>query len=231
MTDNHMKRLESPKTWKIEKKKSTFVTKPTPAGHEEPLGTSLNTFLKEMVDVVDTTKEVEYLLKEDTIEVNKQQIYDHGRQVGFLDIISLPEHDTHYMITIGQYGELQPKEVSDDPEILSRIEGKTYLKGGRLQLNTQSGRNVVVEEDNYSVGDSIKVDVSTNEVVDHFPREKGSHAFIFTGKHAGKQGTIDELKEETVKIQSEDETFETRRAYLLIIGEDKPEVDLEVNYD
>jgi len=57
MTKNHLKRLNTPKTWKILRKEEKFVTRPNSGAHKQELGMSINTFFKTVLKRTITTKD------------------------------------------------------------------------------------------------------------------------------------------------------------------------------
>lgn len=232
MVKNHLKRITSPRTWKFSKKKPVFVTKPQPGAHTKEFCVSINTFFKEMVKLVDTTKETNYLLKYDEVLVNGKQKYSKKHQIGFLDVLSLPKHDKYFRITVGKHGYLRPQEIEkkDADKIILRISNKTPVKGGDIQINTSSGRNMTIkakDAKNYSVGDSLLSNMK-NEIKDHLPRKNGAQVFIYKGQHAGKAGTLKEVMNITAKIEKDGEVLETRKEYIIVTGKDKPKLKLEV---
>lgn len=232
MTKNHLKRITSPRTWKFSKKKPVFVTKPQPGAHTQEFCVSINTFLKEMVGLVKTTKETNYLLKHDEVLINGARKYSKKHQVGFLDVVSLPKHKIHYRLTVGKHGYLRPKKIDakEADKIILRISNKTPVKGGDIQINTSSGRNITVKSkkaEKYGVGDSLFATLD-NDIKDHIERKEGVQVFIYKGQHAGKTGVLKELMNVTVKVESAGEILETRKEYIIVTGDKKPKIKLEV---
>ena len=135
---------------------------------------------------------------------------------------------------LNEQGKLQLYEIPETNAtfVLSKIENKTILKKGKVQLNLEDGRNILVDKDPYKTGDTLKIQVPSQKILDHFKMEKGNTAYIIAGKHAGEVGKINELKKGTGKIpasailKSEKDTFETIRKYVFVIGKDKPEIKI-----
>lgn len=227
MVKNHLKRIKSPRTWNILRKTHKFISKPNPGGHKLEQAVSINTFLKEILKVTKTTKETKYLLTHKEVKINGNKKKDEKHQVGFLDVVTLPDKKK-YLCTINKKGLLDAKEVKKDETFL-RITGKTILKQGRIQINSLSGINIFVDKKEgakYKIGDTLLINASTKEVKEHFPRQKNMTGFIFTGKHAGKQGLIKEISQGEVTIKTEKDEFETHKEYVLITGKTKPVIEL-----
>ena len=62
MTKNHLKRIASPKTWKIGRKLHTFISRPNPGPHSLPMGMPLNIVLRDLLKFADTSYEVRKIL-------------------------------------------------------------------------------------------------------------------------------------------------------------------------
>jgi|APHM01.1.fsa_nt_gi Ribosomal protein S4E len=137
MTNNHLKRITAPKTWKVERKTDPFVTKPNAGAHSYDLCVSINTFFKQYTDVTTTTKETSYLLTHETVEVNGTAVDDHRHQVGFLDVVDIPHANTHFLVSINKSGQLKAIK-HDEPldERFDKITGKRHISGGQTQLTT-----------------------------------------------------------------------------------------------
>lgn len=227
MVNNHLKRIRAPKTWTLLRKKHKFVSRPNPGGHKYDLATTINTFLKEILKVTDTTKETKYLLTHKEVKVNGKKKRDEKHQVGFLDVVTLP-NKKNYLCTINKKGLLDAKEVKNTDTLL-RITKKTLLKKGKVQINTLSGVNLLAtkkDSANYKVGDSLLISLPDKKVKEHLPRTKNMTGFIFTGKHAGKQGILKEMTEKEVTIKTDKDEFQTHKEYVLITGKTKPLITL-----
>ncbi len=227
MTKNHLKRIKAPKTWDIHRKQHVFVSRPNPGGHELEYCVSLNTFLKEILRETNTTKETKYMLTHQGVQVNGKPVRDERHQVGFLDLVTLPNNKS-YIATMSKRNTLIAKEVKEKQSLL-RITKKTMISKEKLQINGMNGINILVpvkEGKNYQVGDSLLISLPDKKVKDHFKREKGVQGFIYTGKHSGKQGKVVSIEEDTVHIESEEGDIETHKEYLIVNGKTKPTINL-----
>lgn len=232
MVKNHMKRIAAPKTWKVLRKTTKFITNPSPGAHKKSMALSINTFLKDETGLAKTTKESKFLLTKKEVLINGKRKRDHKTQAGFLDIITLPHIKKSYRITVSDKGKLKSKEITEaeSKETIVRIRGKTLLVKGKMQINTMDGKSMLVKKEEakaFKVGDSILVSIPEYKIKEHLPREKGAHAIIFTGKHAGKTGEILEMEGNLIKIKTNKETFETKKDYALVTGKNKPAIDVE----
>jgi small subunit ribosomal protein S4e len=233
-----MKRLASPRSWKIPKKSSTWVPKPT-AGkhgieHSIPLGVVLRDYLK----LVDTMTEAKRVLGNREVKVDGRIATGHKTPVGLMDVVSIPKTEKSYRVVLDHHGRVSLTEIgaSEAGWKFCRIEGKTTVSGGRIQLNLHDGRNVIVKESTYKTGDVLKIALPDQEVKSHYPFGKGMTAFITGGAHVGEFAkvqdteTIRSPRPNLVTLLSGDQPFSTVRPYVFLVGKDKPEIALpEVN--
>lgn len=226
MTKNHMKRLSAPRTWKTERKTKPFITRPNPGSHTLDLCVSINTFLKEYVQIVETTREVVYLLRHTEVLVNQSRVYDKKRQVGFLDVVSIPEHDTYYLLTVNNHGVLEAIKHEEHPdEYFDKITEKTTVKEGKTQYGTLAGRSILLDTAEHPTKATVRLS-KTGNVKNVYPFQAGSPAFIFKGSHAGTQGTIDHIENDEVVIENDGNTTRTKIQYAVVTGNKRPSIDL-----
>lgn len=228
MVKNHIKRIKAPKTWNIHRKgKKRFVTKPYPGCQPLDLTLSINTFLKDVLHISETTKETKYLLKKGSVKVNGILCYDDKFPVGFLDVVTIA--DKNYLCTINERNSLSSKEIEGD-DILLRIKGKTLLKKGLVQLNSLNGINVLIDakdSSKYKKGDSVLLSIKDKKVKDHFKREEGCFVFVYKGRHVGIHGTIESITKGVVKIKHADDSYvETRPERTIVIGNKDKKYDI-----
>jgi len=226
MTKNHMKRLSAPQTWKTERKTRPFITRPNPGSHSYDLCVSINTFLKEYTDHADTTKEVIYLLRNTEVHINQARVYDKKRQIGFLDVLHVPEHETTYLVSINPNGTLKPILLDEHPdEYFDKITTKKTVKGGKSQYGTLLGRTIILDTPEHPTKATIRL-TKTGNIKNVYPLQKESPAFIFKGKHAGKKGKIHTIKDDEVILENDDENIQTKKEYIITTGNKRPSIDL-----
>ena len=154
-----------------------------------------------------------------------------------MDVLDIPKTEESYRVLLDRKGRLQLKLIEDASAKLSKIVNKTTIKGGKTQLNLHDGKNVIIEEDAYSVGDVICLKVPEQEIVEVYPLQEGATILVTGGKHTGELGTVSEIIENkstnpnTIIIKnSANDEFLTLKEYAFVVGTDAPVIDLlEVN--
>lgn len=193
-----LKRLNAPKSWPVPRKSNVWVTSPNPGPHPVDRCMPLSVVLRDMLKVVDTAAEAKRVLSGRQVLVDGRVVTEEKFPVGLMDVISLPKINKHYRMLLDERGRFVLVEISEDRAKwkLCRIEDKTYVTGGRLQLNLHDGRNVLVEADDYKTGDVLKLEVPSQKVLEAYKLAQGNVAMIVSGSNAGQMTVVDELIEE-----------------------------------
>ena len=192
----------------------------------------MTTILTIVLKKAGSIREAERLIKTNEILVDGRVVKDPKFPVGFMDVLSIPKVDEHYLITYDKYGRIQLQKIDAQKFKLCRIERKFVEKKGKKMIGLHDGRTQAADKD-YKTGDVVKMAVPEQKILDHFEFKKGNTAYVIKGKHAGKTGKIKEeikgtaARESLVVMEKEGETFNVPKRYLFLIGRDKPEIKLE----
>ncbi len=227
MVKRHLKRINAPKTWKIQRRGIKFTVKSNPGGLPHNLSMSISNVLKHELGIVSSTKEVKHVVLVEDILVNGRKVKDYRFPVGFTDTVSIPKVNKYYRMIIGTDGILKPLQIEKEEAGLkiAKIVGKSLVKG-KIQLNLFDGRNIFFEKQHYKVKDSVFITIPDVLVKEHLSFEKGALVLLYQGKHIGKLGKIENIKGTSIVVKSDGETFETKRDFALVVGKDKPLVKM-----
>ncbi|MGM5488226.1 MAG: 30S ribosomal protein S4e [Nanobdellota archaeon] len=220
---NHLKRIAAPRNWKIWRKQNVFITRPNPGAHSMETSVPFNVFCKDMAGIAATTKDVRYIINNKSIKINGLKVKDYRQPVGIMDIITIDETGQKFRIIMNQQGKLIAKET-DEAKHIAQIKNKTLLRGGRVQLNFQSGANLLVDKDEYKTGDSLILDGKA--ITAHIPLEKGAYVFLIGGRHKGNQGVIDEIRDEKIIYNDKGQLVETDKKYAFVVGTKEPQITI-----
>lgn len=222
MVQNHMKRLAAPKAWVVMRKERTFITRPKP-GRAFDLAMPLNQVMKLLIRKGNTTKEVRFILHHEEVLVNGKRVYDHRLPVGFMDVVSFPGVDEHYLVSLSRKGKLTV--VSIDKKLASqriiKVRNKTRL-AGKFQVNAYDGTNVVVDKAPYKVGDSLVL--KDAKIAKHLPLEKGARITLTGGSHTGMIGVVQEVEGTTIVFENNNESYSTARRHAFVVSDEVAEV-------
>jgi len=126
---------------------------------------------------------------------------------------------------------------------LCRVENKTVLKGGNVQLNLHDGRNLLIpvkdpnrhEEDIFKTLDTVKIALPSQEIKGHLKMTEGVPAMIVGGKNVGRHGKVVAIehregqKRKNSLVTTEDSRgnrFLTTIEYVFVIGDNQTHISL-----
>ncbi len=220
----HLKSLSAPKTWPIERKKHVFVTKANPGPHTKENALPFIVVVRDMLKIVHTTHEAKKIITAGKVLVNNRIRKETKYPVGMLDSISIPGSNEYYRVLFNAQGKFITKKISPEQakEKYVKIQNKTTLKGKRTQLNFLDGSNMLIDKDNYKVGDTLLLQEGK---VKHLKFEKGAWVYIVAGKHIGKKGRLEEVltfkgsQPDRVVLKQENEKIDTLREFAFVVDE------------
>lgn len=226
-----LKRIASPKDWKISRKSSKYAVSPSPGPHGKNECLPLAMILRDYIKVAENMKEAKLILNKNLVKVNGKQRKEHNFPVGLMDILSVG--DSHYRILTGKSG-LLPKEISDFKLRLCRVSGKKCLKGGKVQINMSGGENMLVsrDKDAYKTGDVIVLDIEKGTIKRVLKLEKGALAIITGGKNKGKLGVVESIEivknplPTLVDLRLGERSVRVPKDYVFVVGEKDPVIQM-----
>jgi small subunit ribosomal protein S4e len=187
--------------------------------------------IRDMLKLVDNSREAKRLLYEGKVLVDGKVVKDHKQPVGIFDIISVPALNQDYRMLRDERGMFFFKSIeATDRKKLVRVENKTTLKGNKQQLNFNDGSNRL-EEGAYKPGDSLILTIPEKKIEDRIEFKEGNLAVVVGGKHSGQTGKIKAIhvvrssRPNRVVIAGE-EDFETIADYVFMIGRDQAAIAL-----
>lgn len=220
------------KVFKPKRRKPAFVTSVRPGPHPKDRSVALSVVIRDMLNLARTAREARVILREGRVKVDGKVVKDPRRGIGFMDVISIPAINKHYRVVYDETRRLTLRETNEPDFKLCRIQNKTMTKKG-LQLNLHDGRNILVDKDEYKTGDTIKIAIPSQKILEHYPMKEGSIVYVFGGKHAGEVGNVVEIlpgtltREPLVTLKSGDKEFQTSKEYAFVIGTKTPAIKLE----
>ena len=226
----HMKRLAAPRKWAIPRKTQTWTVKPSPGPHAINDSIPLTLVVRDKLKLCDTASEARYIIGQHQIMVDGKEVTNYKFPVGFMDVISIPKINEHYRVMLDTRGKIKliPITAEESQWKLSRIENKTTVKGGKIQLNLHDGRNILLDKNRYKVGDVLKIELTSQKILGIYSFEKGSVAMLIGGKHVGRLATIQERKVTRSPMSNivTFEEFSTSQEHVFVVGKETSEITL-----
>jgi len=150
--------------------------KPTPGPHSLENCLPITLLLRDILGIAKTRKEAKTITAQGKVYVNGKVRRDDKFPTGLMDVVSLPDMDKHFRVLPSHKGLiLHPIGKEEASFKLCRIENKTVVKNGHIQLNLHDGSNVLVkvadpknpQEDVYSTFDTVKISLPDRQILEH----------------------------------------------------------------
>jgi len=225
-------------------KERKWVVKPSPGPHSIDTSLPLLVVLRDVLRVVDNAREGRRVISEGRILVDGKIRRNYKFPVGFFDTISIPDLGEHYRVVptptkvIG-FIKIPEEEIYIKP---LRIENKTAVKGGHIQLNLFGGYNILIKReekevkpssDVYKTFDTVLVSLKDMKIIDHIPLQENNLAIIVGGRNIGRLGFIKNvvpgMRHYRTIVSLEDldkHLFQTVLTYIYMVGRDKPVIKI-----
>jgi len=226
MVKNHLKTIAAPKTWPINRKSKVFIMRPTSGPHNLETGVTLNFVLTDMLKIASRKKEAVHILYHKEVLVDGKRRKDVRFPVGLFDVITIKDTKKNYRLIMSIKGKLELKEIDDKEAQIKPLKIKVKKSmGKKFQLGFYDGSNLLIDKNDYSVGDTVTV--KSGKVKDHFKLAKGNTIFLTGGRNLGKTGVIEDITGNKILYKAKNEVLETLKKYAFVIGKDKPIIKLE----
>jgi small subunit ribosomal protein S4e len=240
----HLKREKAPRYWPIHPKESQWAVKPSPGPHAQRACVPLASLLRDFLGYAKNRRESKIILARNRVSVDGEIRHDYKFPTGLMDVVELPDANMSYRILPAIGKGLTAVRIPKDEATakLCRIEDKTTLNKGRVQLNLHDGRSIVIpvedarnpKEDIYKTRDTVRIGIPTQKILGHLKFAEGAYAIVTSGRNLGRHGKIMKIEPSTAARRAtaliEDPSgnrFETIADYLFVVGEEKPIIKIE----
>jgi small subunit ribosomal protein S4e len=220
MTRNHLKARAAPRTWNILRKENVFVTRPNSGGQSLDMTLPLGLVLRTL-NLGNTKKECNYILRSSAVLVNGQRRWDLRFPVGFMDVVSIPDHKVYRTLSLDSKGRLVLDETTEKHahHKLAQVRSSHKVKGGKVQVRLSDGRTILLSKP-LQAGATVSVDLTKGVIISEHPVAIRAPVILTSGKHRGKRGTIEALNESIVTIKTPEGELSTKRAYAFVLAGD-----------
>jgi small subunit ribosomal protein S4e len=239
----HLRSLVAPEFWPIPVKERFWTVKPSPGPHPIEASIPLAILIRDMMKYATTLREARKIIAKGLIEVDGRVRRNYKYPVGLFDVIRLVPVNKYYRVVPDNTFFMKLVEISPEEARLKplRIENKTTVKGGHIQLNLSDGSNIIVRvsdprnptEDVYDTLGTVIVEIPGRRIVDYIPLREGNYAVISGGNNVGKHGKVVSIVKGMKRYRSiitlkgaDGSLIQTSLDYAYVIGRDNPVVKL-----
>jgi small subunit ribosomal protein S4e len=227
MARNHLKRIAVGRKWPVSRKTTKYMAKPRAGAHSLELGLPLVVVLRDILGLARTRHEARDILNHKEVLIDGIKRSDHRYVVGFMDVISIPALKKSYRIVINTGGKLAVVDAGDSSLKVERIKRKFSVKGAKVLVTLDDGRNLPAGKEQFKVGDSLLIEVPSCSIKSHFKFEKKACVLMTGGKHIGKVGVIESIDGGRLVFRdAKNNILETKAEHAYVIGKESPAVKM-----
>jgi len=231
----HLKRLNAPKHWMLDKLGGIFAPKPSQGPHKQRECLPLVLILRNRLKYALTGKEVKAILKQRLVKVDGKVRTDTTYPAGFMDVLELEKTDEYFRLVYDTKGRFVVHRISKDEAAykLCKVRRMQHGKGGIPFVATHDGRTIRYPDPEIKVNDTVMLDLESGKIKDFVKFDIGNLAMVTGGHNNGRVGII--VNKEKHKgsfdiVHIEDAAgnrFATRQSNVFVIGKgNKPLISL-----
>merc|ERR1719312_436482 len=232
---NHLKRLNAPKHWMLDKLGGNFAPRPSTGPHKLRECLPLCVFLRNRLKYALNYNECTKILAQRLVKVDGRIRTDCKYPAGLMDVISIEKTNEHFRLIYDVKGRFAIHRIhlEEAKYKLCKVRKVMTANGGVPYLVTHDARTIRYPDPNIKLNDTIQVDIATGKILNHIKFEPGNICMVTGGHSIGRVGIITQWERhpgsvEMVHIRdSSGHDFLTRLNNVFIIGKsNKPWVSL-----
>jgi len=231
----HLKRLNAPKSWMLDKLGGTFAPRPSTGPHKLRESLPLIVILRNRLKYALNGSEVKKIVMSRAIKVDGKVRTDATFPAGFMDVLRIEKTNDNFRILYDVKGRFILHKISSEEA------GYKLLRVRRVQLGakgipylvTHDGRTIRYPDPNIKVHDTIRYDLVKGKIIENLRFDTGNLCMVTGGHNLGRIGTITSREKhpgsfDIVHVRdSLGHSFATRLNYIFIIGKGtKPWISL-----
>ncbi|KAF4365173.1 hypothetical protein G4B88_013070 [Cannabis sativa] len=204
----HLKRLNAPKHWMLDKLGGAFAPKPSSGPHKSRECLPLILILRNRLKYALTYREVQSILMQRHVMVDGKVRTDKTYPSGFMDVVSIPKTNENFRLLYDTKGRFRLHSVRDDEAKfkLCKVRSVQFGQKGIPYLNTYDGRTIRYPDPLIKANDTIKLDLEANKITDFIKFDVGNVVMVTGGRNRGRVGVIKNREKhkgtfETIHVQ------------------------------
>jgi len=199
----HLKRLNAPSHWMLDKLSGVFAPRPSSGPHKLRECLPLTILLRNRLKYALTGRESKVIVKERHVKVDGKVRTDPTYPAGFQDVVSIDATNETFRLLYDTKGRFAIHRITPEEGQfkLCRVTKKFMGKNGVPYIATHDGRTLRYPDPLVKAHDSIKIDLTSNKITDHAPFALGNMVMVTGGRNLGRIGVI-------TRVEKHDGSFE-----------------------
>ncbi len=224
----HQKRVASPTSWLVERKTHHWVVGANAGAHSKETGIPLLVIVRDLLKLANNAKEAKRIINEGNVFIDGIARKDYKYMTGLFDIVAIPSLNEYYRVLLDANNRFKLYKEDKNAMKLCRINNKTVVKKGKVQLNLHDGTNILASHD-YKTFDTVMLSLPERKIAKHITYKAGNLAMVVGGEHSGEVAKIKQIRKvrgsgTNMVVLANEKEFETIEDYVFMVGEAAPEI-------
>eukprot|EP01089_Gocevia_fonbrunei_P006395 TRINITY_DN1705_c0_g1_i2.p1 TRINITY_DN1705_c0_g1~~TRINITY_DN1705_c0_g1_i2.p1 ORF type:complete len:267 (-),score=51.07 TRINITY_DN1705_c0_g1_i2:99-899(-) len=222
----HLKRLNAPSHWMLDKMSGTYAPRPNAGPHKLRECLPIIILLRNRLKYALTKREVQLIVMQKLIKVDGKVRTDAYFPTGFMDVVEIQKTNEFFRLLYDTKGRFFLKRIDKDQARYKFAKVRRVQVGpkGIPFLSTHDSKTFRYPDPDIKVNDTVKIDLKNNKIVDFVRFETGNLCMITGGRNLGRVGVIEHREKhqgsfDIVHVKdASGASFATRLTNVFIIG-------------
>jgi len=225
----HLKRLNAPKHWMLDKLSGKYAPRPSAGPHKLRECLPLILLLRNRLKYALSKREVTFIVMQKLIKVDGKVRTDAHYPAGFMDVVSIDKTNENFRLLYDTKGRFLPHSIkpAEAKYKLLRIKSVQLGEKGVPYAVSHDGRTLRYPDPHLKVYDTVKYDLESNKVSEIYKFDIGNVVMITGGRNLGRVGVIEHKERhpgsfDIVHVKdAAGHPFATRISNVFVIGKGK----------
>jgi len=188
----HLKRLNAPSHWMLDKLGGVFAPRPSCGPHKLRESLPLIIFLRNRLKYALTYDESKKIVNQRLVKVDGKVRTDKTYPAGFMDVITIEKVNEHFRLIYDVKGRFAVHRISPEEAKYKLCKVRKLIMGpkGVPFIVTHDGRTIRYPDPVVRVNDSVRVNIASGKIEDSIKFETGNLCMITGGHNLGRVGTV-----------------------------------------
>jgi len=188
----HLKRLNAPRHWMLDKMSGIFAPRPSAGPHKLRECLPLLILLRNRLKYALNRTEVVKILMQRLVKVDGVIRTDNCFPAGFMDVVSIEKTGEQFRLLYDTKGRftLQPITTEEAKYKLCKVNKVKLGAKGIPYITTHDGRNIRYPDPLIKAHDSVKLNIETGKIIDFIKFDIGNVVMVTGGRNLGRVGVV-----------------------------------------
>jgi len=222
----HLKRLNAPKHWMLDKMGGMWAPRPSTGPHKMRECLPIILCLRNRLKYALTGKEASMICMERHVQIDGRVRTDPNFPCGFMDVLELKASNDKFRLLYDTKGRFVLHRLKNGEEKykLCRVRAVAKTKKNIPYLVTHDARYIRYPDPDINAHDTVKVDIASGKITEHVKFQLGVMVMVTKGRNTGRVGTLLHIERHPGSfdiVQVKDKvghSFATRLENVFVIG-------------